>query len=146
MACLTGCRTTAKNTNLINTGDREDFYNKVTDTMNELSLGGYSRDIIKPPVMTVFYGSQNEPMKVFGEATPELAAFYATLEKECPGPMEMMEDIKKCWNSSALVHSWVLPDNWVDTPLKTCYHTEVQQLKEELKCLKELANKNTEEV
>jgi len=110
MACLTGCRITAKNTNLINTGNREDFYNKVTDTMNELSLGGYSRDLVKPATMTVFYGSTEEPKKVFGEDTPELAAFYATLEKECPGPMEMMEDIKKCWDSSTLVHSWRLPD------------------------------------
>jgi hypothetical protein len=110
MACMSGCRTTAKNTNLINTGEREDFYIKVTDTMNILSLGGYTREDIKPPVMTVFYGSIAEPIKVFGEDTPELAAFYATLEQECPGPMEMMEDIKKCWNSNALVHSWVLPD------------------------------------
>jgi hypothetical protein len=110
MACMTGCRTTAKNTNLINTSKREDFYDKVTGTMNKLSLGGYTRDTVKPPVMTVFYGSKAEPMKVFGEDTPELAAFYATLEKECPGPMEMMEDIKQCWNSDALIHSWSLPD------------------------------------
>ena len=131
MACLTGCRTTAKNTNLINTGKREDFYNKVTDTMNRFSLGGYGRDIIKPPVMTVFYGSQNEPMKVFGEDTPELAAFYATLEKECPGPMEMMEDIKKCWNSNTLVHSWVLPDGhtaYVPVKVKVTKKIEVAEL------------------
>jgi hypothetical protein len=131
MACMSGCRTTAKNTNLINTGKREDFYNKVTATMNRFSLGGYGRDDIKPPVMTVFYGSQNEPMKVFGEDTPELAAFYATLEKECPGPMEVMEDIKKCWNSDALVHSWVLPDGhtaYVPVKVQVSKKIEVAEL------------------
>ena len=127
MACMTGCRATAKNTNLINTGKREDFYNKVTDTMNKLSLGGYSRDIIKPPVMTVFYGSKQEPMNVFGEDTPELAAFYATLEKECPGPMEMMSDILKCWDSDTLVHTWTLPDGHTAyVPVKAEYSKKIE--------------------
>jgi hypothetical protein len=131
MACMSGCRTTAKNTNLINTGNREDFYDKVTGTMNDLSVMQFSRDIVKPAVMTTFYGSKAEPMKVFGEDTPELAAFYATLEKECPGPMEVMEDIKQCWNSGALVHSWILPDGhtaYVPVTVEVSKKIEVAEL------------------
>jgi len=110
MACLSGCRTTARNTNLIKSGKREDFYQKITETMNTLSGKDFSRSLVKPATMTVFYGSKNEPMKVFGEDTPELSAFYETLEQECPGPMEIMQDILQCWDLTALVHSWTLPD------------------------------------
>jgi hypothetical protein len=70
-------------------------------------------------------------MKVFGEDTPELAAFYATLEKECPGPMEVMEDIKQCWNSDALVHSWILPDGhtaYVPVKVEVSKKIEVAEL------------------
>ena len=57
-----------------------------------------------------------------------------------------MDTIQACWQSDALKHSWTLPDDWENTPLKPCYHDEVHKLEEELKCLKELANKGIEEV
>lgn len=110
MACLTGCRTTAKNTNLIFTGERADFYTKVTNTMNSFCTNPFSRAVVKDATMSTGYGSVKIPKNLFGEGTPELDHYYQTLWKECPGAMEMMQDLRQCWDSTALVHTWKLPD------------------------------------
>lgn len=57
-----------------------------------------------------FYGSIEQPQKVFGQATPELEAFYRVLNEELPGAMEAMADIQGCWQSDKLAHEWTLPD------------------------------------
>lgn len=110
MACLIGCHTTAANVNLVNTGSRQDIYQKMSHTMSDLLGKPITRDTIKQPVMTTFYGSKAQPKSLFGEDTPELEAFYTTLETELPGAMEVLNDIQSCWNPSALAHSWTLPD------------------------------------
>lgn len=110
MACLTGCRTTAKNTNLISTGERADFYTKVTNTMNSFCSTPFSRPIMKDATMSTGYGSRKIPKDLFGEDTPELEHYYQTLWKECPGAMEMMGDLLQCWDSTTMVHTWQLPD------------------------------------
>ena len=63
--------------------------------------------------MTVFYGSKMEPIKLFGVDTPELEAFYTTLEKECPLPFEVVEDIQSCWQPGKSHHTFRLPDGHV---------------------------------
>ena len=108
MACLIGCPTTAANVNLGNTGYREDVYQKIADKM-----GGLDKADVKYPVMTTFYGSKNQPKKLFGKNTPELKAFYDTLNAELPGAMECMQDMQSCWQGDALAHQWTLPDGHV---------------------------------
>lgn len=109
LACLIGCHDTARNVNLIDTGKREDVYNKVAEVMRSHDAD-VSRDDIKRPLMTVFYGSKQQPKMLFGEGSLELAAFYTTLEEELGGALECMDDIQSCWQEDALVHQWTLPD------------------------------------
>jgi len=117
MACAIGCEKTATNVNLIETtcGTRKDIYTKVAFTLNAITAAiglvtNYARGEIKKPVMTTFYGSMQQPAELFGEGTPELQAFYETLEKELPGACEVMADIQSCWQPSATSHDWTLPD------------------------------------
>ena len=63
--------------------------------------------------MTTFYGSKKQPKNVFGDATPELAEFYATLWRLFPGAMECLKDVQSCWNPEALVHKWTLDDGHI---------------------------------
>ncbi|MFM7896668.1 MAG: DNA-directed RNA polymerase [Flavobacterium sp.] len=109
LGALTACRKTCQRTNLIDDGIRHDLYGESAEYMNSLGLS-VTRDDLKQPVMTVFYGSTEQPKLLFGEGTPELKAFYAFLENELTGAYEAMSDIANCWNPEALVHSWVLPD------------------------------------
>lgn len=110
LACLIGCHDTARNVNLINTGEREDVYQKVAEKMTSIIGDTITKDEVKRPVMTVFYGSKEQPKLLFGEDTPELQAFYDTLEEELGGALECMDDIQSCWQSDSLVHQWTLPD------------------------------------
>lgn len=113
MACLMGCEVTAANVNLINTGTREDIYSKVSNHMSNICGEAISRTMVKPSVMTVFYGSTQQPKNAFGDDTPELAAFYESLDNIAPGGMECMRDMQGCWNSQGLEHTWTLPDGHV---------------------------------
>lgn len=110
MAALMGCVTSAMNTNLGDTGKREDIYQKVTDMTNAGANVHRTRKEVKYPVMTTFYGSTQQPKDVFGEDDGDLDIFYGVLGSELPGPMECLSDIQSCWQPGALSHSWTLPD------------------------------------
>lgn len=110
LACLLECHKTASNVNLINTGKREDVYQKMAQTMSEITGETITKDVIKKPVMTYFYGSQAQPKSIFGEGTTELAAFYDTLAEELPGAVEAMQDLLSLWQSDVLQHHWIMPD------------------------------------
>ena len=110
LACLSGCHATAKNVNLIDTGSREDAYESTALTMSKIAGKKFERDLVKPPLMTTFYGSIEQPKSIFGEGTPDLEAFYQTLQTEFPGALEAMNDIQSCWQPNALAHEWTLPD------------------------------------
>lgn len=110
MGCLSGCHQTAKNVNLINTGTREDTYQTTADTMSSVAGKKFERDVVKYPLMTNFYGSIEQPKSIFGEGTPELEAFYQTLQSEFPGALDAMNDMQACWQPDALYHEWTLPD------------------------------------
>lgn len=109
LACLLGCKDTARNTNLLG-GNRRDVYEMVAAGMSKYLNDTISREDVKKPVMTTFYGSKAQPKALFGEDTPELKAFYAILEKELGGAVEAMNDIQSCWNPNTLAHEWTLPD------------------------------------
>lgn len=114
MSALTGCLSGCKATNLVNTGVRQDAYTLVTDAAS-MELGGglnLLRSAIKTAVMTHLYGSKAEPRNLFGEDTPELAAFYVGVEEVCPLANELLGDLIHTWQPYAEVHEWVLPDNF----------------------------------
>lgn len=110
MAVLSGCHKTAANVNLIDTGNREDIYQKIADKMNTLIDDPLSKGDIKKPVMTHFYGSRAQPKRIFGEGTEELAAFYAALASELPGAGDVLSIVQSYWNPEALKYTWTLPD------------------------------------
>jgi len=110
MSALSACHVSAANVNLIDTGKREDIYKKVANEMNKLDGINVTRSDVKQPLMTYFYGSKAQPKALFGEDSPELAAFYEILSKELSGPIDVLSIIQKCWNPEALEHSWYLPD------------------------------------
>jgi hypothetical protein len=115
IACLTGCLTTARNNNLVNTGKREDGYLNAQAAMN--SIDGIdvkiSREDMKQPTMKKFYGSRAEPIKVFGEFTKEHAAFEKAMILCFPGAVDYLNDVSECWDSNAYAHTWTLPDGTI---------------------------------
>jgi len=113
IACLTGCITSARQVNLVNTGKREDAYLNMTTHMDDKFGLQIERDDIKPALMTTFYASTAKPKEIFGKDTPELAAFYDALEAKFPGCVEYLSDVQSLWNPEALEYSFTLPDGHV---------------------------------
>ena len=114
MSVLTGCIEGAKSTGLIIPNHRADAYTKTTALMIE-ELGGVlavSRKDAKDSLMHSFYGSKKTPKDVFGEDTPELAAFYEAAQKVAPGAWELLQDLLAAWQPYALSHEWKLPDGF----------------------------------
>ena len=114
MSVLTGCVEGAKSTGLIIPNHRADAYTATTAIMNEI-LGGalvVSRKEAKQSLMTTMYGSKKTPKDVFGEDTPELAAFYEAAQKVAPGAWELLQDLLASWQPYALEHSWKMPDGY----------------------------------
>ena len=112
MAALSGCYNTAKAVNLVNTGRREDVYGAVAQYMCTLPGIHVTRKILKKPIMTVFYGSTEQPKTVFGEG-PELVAFYQALREKLTGAYDLMGLFQSFWNPKAEYHSWRMPDGHV---------------------------------
>lgn len=113
ISLLVGCEITAANTNAIYTGNREDFYIKISERMNtDFGLHMMRKDI-KKPTMTVAYGSEKQPEQLFGKGTPELKAFYSALTTEAPGAMDFLGMCKSCTNKTALEYIWEMPDRHV---------------------------------
>lgn len=113
LAALTGDTLAAELCNVIDTGNREDAYTAVYQRMlaqlNETSK--ISRDDCKTAIMTALYSSKAEPKRVFGEGAL-LDLFYDTMVQSAPGAWELNEAMLALWDSNALSHDWVLPDNF----------------------------------
>ena len=116
MSVLTGCESGAYMTGLIDPNKRMDAYSLVTQQMNELldqpTDMVVSRKDAKQAVMTVLYGSTAKPIEVFGKDTPELKAFYHTLNHKCKGAMALLNILLNAWDSSKEYNHWVLPDGF----------------------------------
>jgi hypothetical protein len=80
--------------------------------MNTFSDISVKRVKIKKPVMTVFYGSTQQPKEVFGEGKA-LVAFYTALKERLGGAYELMGIFQQYWNPFAKFHSWKLPDGHI---------------------------------
>lgn len=114
MSALTGCKVGAMATGMIDPNVRSDAYTACTQTMQAL-LGkavSISRQQAKDAMMTAYYGSKAEPIKIFGEDTPELSAFYAAANKIAPGAWGLLQDLLASWRPFALEHKWQLPDGF----------------------------------
>lgn len=112
MACLSGCHSTARSVNLIYTGQREDVYQTIADDMNTLDGVNTDRQQCKKPVMTVFYGSTEQPKQIFGEGLA-LGQFYRALEKDLTGAYQLMNILQSHWQGNVEYHQWRLPDGHV---------------------------------
>jgi hypothetical protein len=114
MSVLTGCMAGAAATGLVDPNKRADAYSDCTKAMDDILGGGFhvSRKDAKAALMTSFYGSKLQPKTIFGEDTPELAAFYEAAQKIAPGAWYLLQTLLASWQSYALSHEWVLPDGF----------------------------------
>lgn len=125
LSVLSGCEQSASTCNLVSTGKREDAYTVMHQHMDKL-LGGqnsFSRKVIKAAGMTHFYGSKAEPRAAFGEDTPQLRAFYQTIQELLPGADQLNQDLLSLWQPTALSHDWILPDGF-DVRIKVMVRKE----------------------
>lgn len=114
MSALTGCTSGATATGLVDQDVRSDAYSLVTREMQKVlgSAFGVSRKDAKAALMTSFYGSKAKPVEIFGEDTPELAAFYKAAFLVAPGAWELLQELLESWKPFALFHAWKLPDGF----------------------------------
>lgn len=118
MSVITGCHVGAKATGLIDPDVRADAYMACTQAMNQIlqkTTGGavqVTREDAKKALMTSFYGSTAQPKAIFGEDTPELAAFYEAARQIAPGAWELLHDLLASWQPFAKMHAWQLPDGF----------------------------------
>jgi hypothetical protein len=115
MSALTGCYSGAEATNLVDPDRRANLYNDLMVQMSvELGkpIADIPKDDVKKAIMTVLYGSEAMPAKLFGKGTPELAAFYRTVVKVLPGATRMLNALRNSWNPTALKHTLKLPDGF----------------------------------
>lgn len=114
MSVLTGCMVGAEATGLVDPNKRADAYSECTNNM-QMVLGTsfhVERADAKDALMKSMYGSTAVPEGIFGEATPELAAFYKAAEMTAPGAWALLQELLAAWQPYALVHEWQLPDGF----------------------------------
>lgn len=113
LSALTCDRKAASLCNVLDTGKRENAYTNIYNAMVE-QLGEsatISDDDVKQAVMTSLYGSEAEPVKIFGTGAL-LNTFYSTMEQEAPIVWELNRLFLQLWNPEASSNDWVLPDNF----------------------------------
>lgn len=114
MSAVTGCISGARATGLVDPNRRADAYTEQTSRMQGILGSNFnvSRKDAKNALMTSFYGSKEQPKLIFGEDTPELAAFYQACQEMAPGAYTLLQELLDSWQPYALVHSWKLPDGF----------------------------------
>ena len=110
MACLSGCHKTGSEVNLINDGIRHDVYGSIGAYMADKLGKPFSRDEMKDPLMTTFYGSTRQPAIIFGKGTPALQAYYEVIQTRLMGAWRVLQVIQAHWNPNATHHEWTLMD------------------------------------
>lgn len=107
MSVVMGCKAGCALTGLIHENIRTDAYTLITEAMNKRVPITISRKDAKSAVMKGLYGSVVAPKEVFGDL---VADFYATMYKECPGAMDLLELLRAAWNDEVDRNTWQLPD------------------------------------
>lgn len=113
LSVLTGDRSAALLSNVLDAGKRMDAYTGIYEEMlrradQNIQL---TRDTVKDAVMTSCYGSKAQPKKAFGEG-PLLEIFHQTMKDLCPGIWQFNKAMLAWWDPTATQYSWVLPDNF----------------------------------
>ena len=108
MAAITGCVQTAREVNLVDPLRRKNVYGTVARKMSTYEDVSITKDEVKYPAMTHYYNSLATPKDVFDPN--ELGAFYSCLDGLLPGAEFAMNELNKCWDSTAKYHTWTLPD------------------------------------
>ena len=127
MSAITGCLSGARATGLVDPDRRADAYTEQTQRMQKI-LGSHfevSRGDAKKALMTSGYGSKEQPKIIFGEDTPELAAFYQSFQEMAPGAYELLQELLDTWQPYALAHAWKLPDGF-DARVKVMQREETR--------------------
>jgi len=128
LSALTGCRSTAKLVNLINTNERMDIYTYLHKQMN---ISAVPREKVKKAVMTAFYGSIANPKSLFNEK--ELVTFYQVLKQYCPWPWQLNEYLLDSWNQTVDNYHWLMPDaHTVHIPVTNTIYKEVSLMNQRL--------------
>jgi hypothetical protein len=112
LACLTGDRSAAEICNVVNTGNREDAYTHIWQTL-QTKVGAavqVTRQQAKDACVPAFYGSKAKPKEIFGEAL--LTKFEETMGELTPACWELNQAFLAIWDPDALSNDWVLPDNF----------------------------------
>lgn len=110
MSAVTGCHASAIKVNLIDNNKRNDVYQDVATDMNNDFGTAVTRTDLKKPIMTTFYGSNAQPKKLFGIGTPELEAFTNAMKNGLKGAYQLLLDIQRLQNPTAMSYQWTLPD------------------------------------
>ena len=110
MACMSGCRATARAVNLISTGRREDVYTRLGKDLSALLGRPIERKDLKRSIMTAFYGSTRVPEEIFGEKSKALDAFFKLMETGLPGAWELLKLFQSHWDPGAEFFQWKMPD------------------------------------
>ena len=99
-------------TGMIDPETKADAYTDVLKHMQTLIAGlpDSERAILKDCVMHTLYGSQKTPKQMYGEDSPELHAFYQTLETLAPGACMLLGQLRNAWQPFCSDHRWTLPD------------------------------------
>lgn len=112
LSILTADKKAARISNVI--GDsRIDGYLHIYQKMLE-KLGTEStieRKDVKTAVMTSYYGSRDEPEKIFGSGK-QLEVFYETLREETPLCFDLNNLWLDIWDNTREEYSWIMPDNF----------------------------------
>lgn len=113
LTVLTGDRSAAELCNVVDTGQRKDFYTEAyLHMLKNLTLGGgIEREETKRAIMTSLFGSRAVPKEVFGEGK-QLRVFYSVMGELAPAAWELNEAFLDMWDPTAYSHDWVLPDNF----------------------------------
>ena len=114
MSVLSRCEKGARASGLIDPDVRPTAYKDITNVMNNILKGQVkiTDEEAKEAGMTTMYGSKAVPKRLFGEDTPELAAFYKALIEVAPGAWEVLQDLLSSWQPYALSHEFKLPDGF----------------------------------
>lgn len=121
MSTIMRDKSAMKHLNVIGDKTRFDFYTLVAketykNSTNDPVWGEGKvdfkaiRSIVKKPIMTSFYNSEENPKEVFGIDSDALSAFYKALDKYSKGALKLQEFINSCVNKQATYNAWHLPD------------------------------------
>ena len=109
---LMGCEVSARNTNAINTGKRENLHGKILKYVKESFGVDLDPDDTKTAIVSALFGSVDRPEKLLGKGTKELKAFLSALDEFVPASIKLLRITKSIWDREALRYRWVMPDGF----------------------------------